>query len=407
MSFQRNVDAQLIQQFFRKYYRENFGNLYVPFEFEKRELGYTRFGQKMMVRHLSFRNFEEFRGLLVKEAPLHVYRSAAIYQYPQAPMEEKGWLGAELIFDIDADHLETECKQDHDYQICPTCKEKVDEKTSSCPSCGKEVLEVRMVCDECLGETKKQMQRLIDFIEKDFGLNNLTLSFSGNRGYHLSVSSKEVLELDRTARQEIVEYVTGSHLDLRLQGLYGEPTFMPDYEDPGWRGRIARETRKIFEKLADDDEKIHRKLEKSIGPRIIKQYKLNAFYWSAKPRWDLIQTKSHLEIFASLAVEYASSHIDTVVTTDVHRLLRYAETLNGKTGLKAAVVRLDEFETFDPLEDAVVIPEEPQVSVKVAHCPQFLLKGEVFGPYENEVVKLPAYAGVYLMCKGLATLAND
>jgi len=29
-------------------------------------------------------------------------------------MENKGWIGADLIFDIDADHIETRCKTEHD-----------------------------------------------------------------------------------------------------------------------------------------------------------------------------------------------------------------------------------------------------------------------------------------------------
>ncbi|MDW8062960.1 MAG: DNA primase small subunit PriS [Candidatus Caldarchaeum sp.] len=411
MSFRKPTDAQLVQHFFRKYYEKEYADVFVPSDFDKREFGYTPFGQKIMVRHLSFKSFEDLHKTLVKEAPLHVYRSAAIYRYPQAPMEEKGWIGGELIFDIDADHLNTGCKPAHDYLLCSSCRRKLVEKSSKCPDCGGDVIEVRMICDMCLGHTKMEMAKLIDFIETDFGLDDLTLSFSGNRGYHLSVSSKEVLELGRAERQEIVDYVMANHIDLRMHGLFGgTDAFLPGYDDPGWRGRLARETKKILDSLSDRRSSVYERLEKSLGAKTLEKLEAINSYWAARPRWDLLATGrsgKQLISLTAVAVENSISHIDTVVTTDIHRLIRLADTLNGKTGLKAVVIKPEELEDFNPLNEAVVIPEQPTIKLRVIHSPQFILGGNVFGPYENEAVKLPAYAGVYLMCKGLGTLAND
>lgn len=408
MSFRNITDAQMVQQFFRRYYEKDYTNPFIPFDFEKRELGYTPFGQKIMVRHLSFRNHAELHKTLVKEAPLHVYRSAAIYNYPQAPMEEKGWLGAELIFDIDADHLQTSCKEKHDYLICASCGRKLVEKSAKCPYCGGETVDVRMTCEICLDKTKTEMMRLIEFMEKDFGLENLIISFSGNRGYHLSVPSRDVLELGRAERQEIVDYVTGSRMDLRIHGILTKNGFFPDSAEPGWRGKIAEETKKILASLANHENQVYRRLENTVGSRRLKELQKIASQWSDKPRWEMLSIgkKSVLESIVFLAVENSSSHVDTVVTTDIHRLLRLADTLNGKTGLKAAVVKVDEFQDFNPLQKAVVIPEEPQLKVRVVHSPHFVLGEELFGPYKNEVVTLPAFAAVYLLCKGLATLVN-
>ncbi|MEM0349006.1 MAG: DNA primase small subunit PriS [Candidatus Caldarchaeum sp.] len=406
MSFRTVTDAQLVQQLFRLYYERRYVDVFQPFSFERREFGYMPFGQRVMVRHLSFRNFDDLRKMLVREAPLHVYRSAALYQYPQAPMEEKGWLGAELIFDIDADHLETSCKQGHDYYLCLSCGRRTGEKTQRCGGCGGEVAEVKMVCDTCLGKTKQELLRLIDFMENDFGLSSFTVSFSGNRGYHLAVEAEEVLELGRDARQEIVDYVTGSHIGIGFHGLpASSASHAPDYSDPGWRGRIARGVRRIvLETSSGDDERLSRLL----GPRQVEELRSISSLWRERPRWELLKQgkrSQQLEKLVALSVDDAASHVDTVVTTDVHRLLRLADTLNGKTGLRAMVVSRDLLEDFNPLRDAVALPEEPLLAVKVFHTPSFMLGDNVYGPWENQAQKLPAYAAVYLLCKGLATLA--
>lgn len=405
MSFRTVTDAQLVQQLFRIFYEKGYVDVFQPFSVERREFGYMPFGQRVMVRHLSFRSFDELRKMLVREAPLHVYRSAALYQYPQAPMEEKGWLGAELIFDIDADHLETSCKPAHDYYVCLSCGQRGAEKTQRCGVCGGEMAEVKMVCDTCLEKTKQELLKLIDFMENDFGLGSFTVSFSGNRGYHLAVEAKEVLELGRDARQEIVDYVTGSHIGIEFHGLPPSSAYAPDYGDPGWRGRVARGVRRIvLEAAAGEDERLARLL----GPRQVEELRSMSSLWRERPRWELLKQdrrSQQFEKLVSLSVDEAASHIDTVVTTDVHRLLRLADTLNGKTGLRAMVVSRDMLEEFNPLRDAVALPEEPTLTVRVFHSPRFQLRENVYGPWENQAQRLPAYAAVYLLCKGLATLA--
>ena len=59
-----------------------------------------------MRRHKAFNSEGELKDYLASMPPAHAYHSAAYYQYPQAPtMLEKKWQGADLIFDLDADHL--------------------------------------------------------------------------------------------------------------------------------------------------------------------------------------------------------------------------------------------------------------------------------------------------------------
>jgi DNA primase small subunit len=96
--------------------------------------------------------------------------------------------------------------------------------------------------------------------------------------------------------------------------------------------------------------------------------------------------------------------IDTVVTTDVHRLIRMPGTLNGKTGLKATIVGLDSLEEFDPFYEPIVF--EGTQKVEITEAPELRLRDRTFGPYVNEKVELPLAAAVLLVAKGVASPVN-
>ena len=103
--------------------------------------------------------------------------------------------------------------------------------------------------------------------------------------------------------------------------------------------------------------------------------------------------------------ESQSAKIDTVVTTDIHRLIRMNGTLHGKTGLKKVEFPAKDLEVFDPFSGAVAF-KKGEEKVLVSDAPEFKLGGENLGPYKNETVELPVAAAVMLICKGRAKVAN-
>ena len=414
MGFGGQAEVAYVQSLFRAYYQKGYSNPYIPPRMERREYGYMLFGQRTMVRHLSLKDPSQLLDLLKNVAPAHVYRSAAIYHYPSAPMEEKGWIGADLIFDIDADHLETPCKASHDFRLCTSCGLRVS--SDRCSGCGSDQLEdVKWVCDICLEGSRAELVKLLEFMEVDLGIRreSMVVSFSGNRGYHLAVYDERFLGLGREERQEIVEYLTGANMDPSLHGLEAglEPGEGPDYSDHGWRGRIARQSYTILSRLARGDEKTVKALEGLLGHRIVQSLKTSEDFWRERPRWDLLGGRAEtrakaLKALVALSVESEKTHIDTVVTTDIHRLLRMADTLNGKTGLRASTIPVERVEEYDPLREAVAIPAHPETRIRIAYAPRFRLGEEEYGPYSDEEAKLPAFAASYLICRGVARLAE-
>jgi len=91
---------------FSEYYSH--AELDLPQRFGRREWGFFYFTGSGMQRHLSFDRLEDLREFLVTRTPKHAYHSSAYYQNPDMqPMPKKveGWMGADLIFDLDDEHL--------------------------------------------------------------------------------------------------------------------------------------------------------------------------------------------------------------------------------------------------------------------------------------------------------------
>jgi DNA primase small subunit len=124
-------------------------------------------------------------------------------------------------------------------------------------------------------------------------------------------------------------------------------------------------------------------------------------------RWGSVKGVN-VETWAKIA-EYVknleSAKIDTVVTTDIHRLIRLAGSLHGKTGLKKVEFPVARLADFDPFEEAVAF-KDGVVKVFVSDVPEFRLGGSVFGPYRRQVVELPTAAAVLLICKNRAELVK-
>jgi DNA primase small subunit len=349
--------------FLRRQYREFYFNhhdmIEIPSKMGNREFGYIQFGGGM-VRHLSFRNPGELVAELVRQAPSSVYCSNAAYDHPTLQMDEKGWLGAELIFDIDADSIPTPCKSSHSWWYCFDChKGGMGLKPSKCPNCrGQGVEQMHWSCRECLASTKEHVKRLVGFLVDDFGIRReeITLYFSGNRGYHAHVRDGRFESANSSMRGELANYIRGRGFNMK--SMQDRTLSLPSL---GWGSRAS-----LF--LA------------RTSPPLKKNQKT---------------TEQIIDSNAAL--------IDESVTTDVHRVFRMAGTLHGSSGMLK--MRVDSLEDFDPQKEPVVLGDE-MVQVKVSYAPEFYLKGRKFGPYNSALVSLPVYAAVFLIARGLGGVAG-
>ena len=81
-----------------------------------------QFGQPGMLRHLSFKSMKELMLSLLEKPPLMFIAQMHTIEFPTGqPMQEKRWLGADLIFDIDGKDLRMPCVPSHSYAVCIQC----------------------------------------------------------------------------------------------------------------------------------------------------------------------------------------------------------------------------------------------------------------------------------------------
>ncbi len=373
----KESSLNLVKQSFKEFYFKHADCLETPSRIGEREFGYMQFNGGM-IRHLSFKDKGEMHAHLLKHIPSDVYCSCAYYVNPTAPMQEKILRGADFIFDIDADDLALTCAEEHEAWICTDCKNVMGTR-QNCYRCNStKVGKTSLACDKCIEAGKMEVKKLIKLLQEDLGIGEkeIKVYFSGNHGFHLHVYNTEFESLDSRSRAAIADYVMGNKIIPESLGVRKKSqsskdvvSKFPNVDDFGWRGRIST-------KLMKDD-----KTKRGIAQKILKK--------------GYLQFKVEIN---SIAREMGTQ-IDPKVTMDIHRVFRLQGTLHSKSGLTKALCK--DIDNFDPFTNACVLVDD-EVGVHVRYSPKFRLKENFFGPFKGQEVKLPTYAAVYLICKGLA-----
>jgi len=401
--------SEFIQQKFAEHYKKNLDSILPPSTLDKREFAFLLFKEKTMVRHRGFTSEDNLRNFLLEAEPSDVYYSSAYFERPEAEMDAKGWLGADLIFDIDADHIPTQCDKQHDMWTCKNCGASGQgTKPEKCAKCGGlKFSELGWLCDTCLESAKKETIKLVDVLEHDLGFSDkeLRLAFSGHRGYHVHVEDLAVRTLDSMARKEIVDYMAGVGVELGAYDL--EKGVTPSLDGFGWSGRIAKGTYE-FLLSATQAQLENAGVKKKAAAQILKQKDRLLESWENKGPWRMLKDigPDDWKRILQQGIARQSVKIDTVVTTDVHRLIRLSNTLHGETGLKKVEFAAGEIERFDPLKSVIAFTDGT-VRVEVGETPEFRLSDAVYGPFRNQRIELPTAAAIFLLCKGVAKALEE
>lgn len=387
-----------------------------PERFARREFAAFPFASEtLMRRHASFRTEEEFRAFVAREVPRHLYYSSAYYRLPDHPqMAGKEWLGADLIFDLDADHLRGAERLDYPGQLA-LVKERV-------------------------------AQLLDDFLLGDFGVDPATtqLVFSGGRGYHVHVRDERFLTLGSAERRDLVEYVMGVGFDPTAVverrreatsgamtllagaedgeggagGRRGSPAFkrLPAPDAPGWRGRTTRAVLALLARWERDgadaatEELVAAGTPPATARRLVRAV-------LGHGRAEQIRRSLSLEVFrgevpkelvpilftrAAVAVQ---GETDAPVTTDIHRLIRLPGSLHGGTGLRVVPLAREELEAFDPLRDAIIPPVgEGDVTVELAESVDARLGDAHLAAAAGTRHAIPRALALFLVLRGEAAI---
>lgn len=380
-----------LHHWFSQYYQET--EVMLPDRFSRREFAFITFGGRGMHRHIGFGKKHELLQYILETVPHHVYYSSAYYKHPNAAtMQEKEWMGAELIFDLDSDHL---------------------------PDADK------ITYEQSLEVVKLEFIKLVEeFLLQDFGFQkkDLELYFSGGRGYHCHVKDPSVFDLDSSERREIVDYITARDLQDTVifrehatgKKEYGGRVFasgkrlqMPQPNEPGWKGRISRELIALVESIRHSQDPEQKLREYGVcakdAEKLVKELSDERFQRIKDGYLD--QSKTLRKFFLNnavrkTAVSLSAGETDEPVTCDVKRLIRLPLSLHGKTGLQVTPVSLHGLDDFDPLDDAVVFSDE-FVKVKMLHNQTYCMKKQKY-QLKKGIEEVPLYLAVFLVGRRVA-----
>ena len=378
-------------------------NIWTPPRLKNREWMFVPWGNRIPKRHRSFRTKTELHDYIKKENPNSCFHSTAYYKdASERKMNDKGWLGADLIFDLDGDHL-------------PGIS------TTDFPN--------------LLDTIQNQAWKLwSDFLEPEFGFKEkyIQTSFSGHRGFHIHVRDPNLLHLDSNARREIVNFIRGEGIDTNLS-LLGP--------DLSWGKRVRTGINSTFEKLAiinsDSDESdlelkrlyditklqtkkhIHGKNRASQSKikelaklssddqrisRLMDDNTLTVFGDDlTQIFWDLVRGDSSI-------VLNTAGETDEAVTVDTKRVIRWIGSLHGKSGLKVTefpIERLDPESKnhFNALNEAVVFSSQKKKNIQIIEDNIFAeIKGDIVEGNNGDNREVTEAMATFLCLKGWAKI---
>jgi DNA primase small subunit len=369
-----------VRQRFTEYYKKTV--LVAPPALEQREWGFVLFNpgasEMRMRRHVGFLSRDELFEYLKNLVPQHTYYSTAYYETPDAgTMADKGWCGADLIFDLDADHI------------------------------------VRGAYDLMLARVKEETEKLIAILLDEFGMDpkTLELAFSGGRGYHVHVRDLAFRNWGSAERRELIDYVCGIGID---------PAVMmtrKNLKTPGWPNRYRTALAEYIRwvgSLPETEAMTHLTGMEGIGKESAITFLKNREEILAgierHPSPSILKTSRVLSVvIAQQEGEFKKRVLaraalaDEPVTTDTKRLIRLPTSLHGGSGMRVQPLELRDLHEFDPLTDAVVFGTR---DVRV-DC-RFALKMPMLGStYELQkgIITVPEAVAVFLCCRGMAEIA--
>lgn len=368
-----------LQQRFSEYYKKTV--IVSPSSLEQREWGFVLFNpgsaDMRMRRHIGFSNRDELTGYIRNLVPQHAYYSTAYYEKPDAgTMAEKVWCGADLIFDLDADHI------------------------------------VRGAYDVMLARVKLETEKLLWMLTGEFGMDpkSIELVFSGGRGYHVHVKDLAFRNWGSAERRELIDYVCGIGLDPALM-LTGKLT-----GKPGWPARFRAaliDYLMWIGTLSPEDAMVHLTAMEGVGKESASSFLKNRDALITAigklPTGKILNDRVLSAVTSQQDGEFKTRLLDKAaladepVTTDTKRLIRLPTSLHGGSGMRVQPLELRELHEFDPLVDAVVFGTR-DIKIDLRFKLTMPMLGSTY-ELQKGITTVPEAIAVFLCARGAAEIS--
>ena len=315
-------------------------------------------------------------------------------------MADKDWLGADLIFDLDGDHLPGVTDKDF-----PAMINVIQEQAWSLWN---------------------------DFLEPDFGFKQeyLQVTFSGHRGFHLHYRDPKYFHLDSESRRELVSHIRGEGVE--VSDLLNRSA-MPNAS--GWAKRVAKGVTSVvddLDRIYNGDNKLLNTITAGLQEMMDREgvkglrgkssiEKLSELMQSDNRRNRVLSGRlavlnNYAVLFQNLIKADSSvvlgnaGETDEVVTIDTRRQIRWPGSLHGKSGLRVTefpLSRLDPDGTnpFDCLSEGIALSRQNKVTVEVIVEDSIVrFDDKLYQPSLGDVIELHEAGATFLVLKGWARI---
>ena len=315
-------------------------------------------------------------------------------------MADKDWLGADLIFDLDGDHLPGVTDKDF-----PAMIDVIQEQAWSLWN---------------------------DFLEPDFGFKQeyLQVTFSGHRGFHLHYRDPKYFHLDSESRRELVSHIRGEGVE--VSDLLNRSA-MPNAS--GWAKRVAKGVTSVvddLDRIYNGDNKLLNTITAGLQEMMDREgvkglrgkssiEKLSELMQSDNRRSRVLSGRlavlnNYAVLFQNLIKADSSvvlgnaGETDEVVTIDTRRQIRWPGSLHGKSGLRVTefpLSRLDPEGTnpFDCLSEGIALSRQNKVTVEVLVDDSIVrFDDKLYEPSLGDVIELHEAGATFLVLKGWARI---
>ena len=364
------------------------------------------FGGSPPIRHKGFSDMNSVRQFITERSMHSCFYSTAYWDRPfELKMSDKIWRGADLIFDLDGDHLPGVTDKDF-----PGMLEVIQEQAWSLWN---------------------------DFLEPEFGFDEkyLQVTFSGHRGFHLHYRDPALFHLDSEARREIVSYIRGEGVDVK-----GGLARYHDLTSEGWTRRIRDGMGDMIEKLRTISRKeqgftaeinaLHQGLlsqSQREGRTTTKgkgSIQKLADVVNHDARAERLRNGSFgvLEKYEGLFLDLlktdssvvlgSAGETDEVVTIDVRRQIRWPTSLHGKTGMRVSEFPLSRLDPdgsnpYSALHEAVVLNTQDKMEVEMIVDDSICKFGDkVFDKQSGDRFEIHEAGATFLILKGWAKVVS-
>ena len=386
---------------FTQYYRD--AELWSPPRIKSREWMFIPFGPAKPIRHRAFSNISEVRKYIC-ERPFHsCFYSTAYWKKPyELKMADKDWLGADLIFDLDGDHLPGVTDKDF-----PGMIQIIQEQAWSLWN---------------------------DFLEPDFGFKEeyLQVTFSGHRGFHLHYRDPSLYHLDSEARRELVSHIRGEGVE--VSDLLQRAN---DIDAVGWPKRVKAGISRVIEKLDliyEGDKKLLNSVTQSLQEMMDREgikglrgkasvEKLSELLQSSNRRERVLEGRlaslnNHALLFQNIikadsgVILGSAGETDEVVTIDTRRQIRWPGSLHGKSGMRVTEFPLSRLDpessnSFDCLSEGIALSRQSEYEVEMLVDDAVARFDDmVLNPNIGDKIKIHEAGATFLVLKGWAKFSD-